>query len=209
MACPVRRFQSTGRPREFNGHGIAVHPVHAGTHNIAEGVAVVLLRGNAAGAGAGDTDSDAACGREQEVAGAAGGIDDGDAEETLYLVVGFRLDAIEYGIEGTIEQGLYQAVGRVVAARSLALVALGFVALGKGVSTAVIGEDGREFKEAFVDRAEFFGLHVSPVDGDEAGVVLEPGQAVYRLHEGPVRKAGAFEFGDDRVFEQSAEGGKG
>ena len=38
-------FNPQGDLREFNGHGIAVHPVHAGTHNIAEGAGAAGLAG--------------------------------------------------------------------------------------------------------------------------------------------------------------------
>ena len=83
------------------------------------------MEGNAAGAEAGDAGGDAAGGGQQKVAGAAGGIDDGDAEQGGCGILRFALDAIEDGIEGAVEQGLHEAVGCVVAAGLLALVALG------------------------------------------------------------------------------------
>ena len=141
------------------------------------------------------------------MAGAAGGVDDGDAEQSLNLVVGLGFDAIQHRVQGAIEQRLHQAVGRVVAAGGFALVAFGLVALGEGEAAALIHQDRGEFEEAFVDRAEFFGLHVAPVDGHEARVVFEPCQAVDGFHQRAIGKARAFEIGDD-VVEQSAERGE-
>ena len=192
---------------EFDGHRIAVHAVDAGAHHIAQSMAIVLGGRDAAGPRAGDARGNPPRGGQQEVAGAAGGIDDGDAEQSLDLVVRLGFHAIQHRVEGAIEQRLHQAIGRVIAAGGLALVALGFVALGEAEAAALIHQDRREFEEAFVDGAEFFGLHVAPVDGDEARVVLEPGQAVDGFHERAIRKARAFEIGND-VVEQAAERGK-
>ncbi len=73
------------------------------------------------------------------MAGAAGGVDDGDGEQRLGGIVGLGLDAVEHRVEGAVEQRLHQAVGRVVAAGGLALVALGLAALGEGEAAAVVG----------------------------------------------------------------------
>lgn len=71
----------------------------------------------------------------------------------------------------------------------------------------MIDENGSEFEETFVDGAKFFGLHVPPVDGDEARVLFEPSQTVDGIHQRAIGKTRAFEIGDD-VVEQSAERGK-
>ena len=49
----------------------------------------------------------------------------GDGEQRRGGIVGLGLDAVEHRVEGAVEQRLHQAVGRVVAAGGLALVALG------------------------------------------------------------------------------------
>ena len=192
---------------EFDGHGIAVYSVDAGADHITQSMAIVLGGRDAAGSGAGDAGGNSARRRQQEVAGAAGGIDDGDAEQSLNLVIRLGFDAIEDRVQGAIEKRLDQAIGRVVAARGFALVAFGLVTLGEGEAAALIDQDGSEFEKAFVDGAEFFGLHVAPVDGDEARVFFEPRQTVDGFHQCAIGKARAFEIGND-VVEQSAERGE-
>ena len=58
-----------------------------------------------------------------------------------------------------------------------------------GLSTA-LNRLRLQFEEGFVDGAQFLGLHRAPVDGDHAGFLVKPGEAVERLHEGAVAQAG-------------------
>ncbi len=155
-----------------HGHRVAVDAVDAGARHVAQRVAVVGRRGDAAGAGAREPGGDAARGREQEMAGAAGRIETVTREQRRRRVVGLGLDAVEHRIERAVEQRLHQAVGRVVAAGGLARVALGLAAFGEGEAAAVVGELRRELQQALVDRAQLLGLHVAPVHRHERRIVL-------------------------------------
>jgi hypothetical protein len=182
--------------------------VDAAADGIAKGMAVVGCGGQAAGAEARDASGDAAGGGQQEMPGAAGGIDDRDGEQGGGGILGFALDAIEDWIEGAVEQCLHKAVGGVVAAGLLALVALGLDTFSKSEAAAIECEAGSEFEQSFVDGAEFFGLHVAPVDGDDDAVVAEPGEAEDGFHEGAVGKTGSVEAGGAVLLEKAAEGGQ-
>lgn len=65
-----------------------------------------------------------------------------------------------------------------------------------------------EFEEGFVDRAQFLGLHRAPVDGDHAGLVREPGEAIERFHEGAVAQAGGLQVGQPVLGKEAAERGQ-
>ena len=171
-------------------------------------MAVVGSGWQAASADACDARGDAAGGAEQKMSGAAGRIDNRDSEQSGGGILRFALDAIKYRIKGAVEQGLHKAVGCVVAAGLLALVALGLETFGKSEAAAIEREAGSEFEQSFIDGAEFFSLHVAPVDGDDDAVVAEPGKAEDGLHEGAVRKAGCVEAGGAVLFEKAAEGGQ-
>ena len=163
--------------------------------------------GRALGPDAGQPRGDAAGGGQQEVARAAGGVDDREFQERLGGIVRLGLGLVEHGVERGVEQRLNEAVGRVVGAGGLALVALLLGRLGgEEQRLAVVAQLGLELEEGFVDRAQFLGLHRAPVDRDHAGFVGEPGEAVERLHEGAVAQAGGFEVGQLVLGEEAAEG---
>ena len=165
--------------------------------------------GRALGPDAGKPRGDAAGGGQQEVARAAGGIDDRELQERLGGIVRLGLGLVEHGVERGVEQRLNEAVGRVVGAGGLALVALLLGGLGgEDQRLTVIAQLGLEFEEGFIDRAQFLGLHRAPVDGDHAGFVGKPGEAVERLHEGAVAQAGGFKVGQLACGEEAAEGRK-
>ena len=144
----------------------------------------------------------------EHAARAAGGIDDRDGEQGGGGILSFALDAIEDWIEGAVEQCLHEAVGGVVAAGLLALVSLGLDTFSKGESAAIECKAGSEFEQSFVDGAEFFGLHVAPVDGNDNAVVAEPGETEDGFHEGTVGKTGSVEAGSAVLLEETAEGGQ-
>ena len=80
-----------------------------------------------------DVRREPARGGEQEVPGAAGRVDDGEPEQRLGRLLRVRRDGrCDDRLERAVEQHLHQAVGRVVAARGLARVALGLAAGGEG-----------------------------------------------------------------------------
>ena len=130
-------------------------------------------------------------GGQQEVARAAGGVDDEsfsrperDHPPRLF---------VEHGVKRCVEERLNQAVGRVVGAGGLALVTLLLRHVGcEDERLTVVAQLGLQFEEGFIDRAQFLRLHRAPVDGDHAGFVREPGEAVERLHEGLVAQAGVL-----------------
>ena len=77
-------LEPEGDAAEFDGHGVDVHAVEAAAGDLAEGVAVVVgADGSVGGAEFGEFFGEAAGGGEEEVAGAAGGIADGEAQESL------------------------------------------------------------------------------------------------------------------------------
>jgi hypothetical protein len=77
-------FQPEGDAAEFDGHRVDVHAVEAAAGDFAEGVAVVVgADGTVGGAEFGECFREAAGGGEQEMAGAAGGIADGDAKQSF------------------------------------------------------------------------------------------------------------------------------
>ena len=78
-------------------------------------------------------------------------------------------------------------------------------ALGKGEAAAVVGQARRQFEQALIDRAQFLGLHVAPIDRDEAGRLPQPGEPVDRLHQVAVGEAGALQIRDRLRLEQPAE----
>ena len=157
---------------ELDRHRVAVDAVDAGARHVAQRVAIVGRRGDAAGAGAREPRGDPPRRREQEMAGAAGRIEHRDREQRRGRIVGLGLDAVEHRVERAVEQRLHQAVGRVVAAAGLAGVALGLAAFGEGEAAAVVGEARRELQQALVDRAQLLGLHVAPVHRHEARILL-------------------------------------
>ena len=121
-------------------------------------------------------------------------------------IVRLGLGFVEHGVERGVEQRLNEAVGRVVGAGRLALVALLLRCFGCEVQGLTVDAQLRlKFEEGFIDRPKFLGLHRAPVDRDHAGLVREPGEAVERLHEGFVAQAGGFEVRQHVVGEETAE----
>ena len=174
--------------------------MQAGPRDIAQGMAKVRQRGRALGPMPGKARGDAAGGGQQEVARAAGGVDHGQLQQLV------RLGLVQHRVERGVEQRLNEAVGRVVGAGGLALVALLLGRLGgEDKRLAVVAQLGLQFEEGFIDRAQLLRLHRAPVDGDHAGFVGEPGEAVERLHEGLVAQAGGFEMGQTVVGKEAAE----
>ena len=178
--------------------------MQAGPRHIAQGVAEVGQRRCAFDPVAGKAGCDAPRGGQQEVARAAGGVDDGKVQQLVGI--GF----VQHRIEGCIEQRLHQRVGRVVRPGGLALVALllgGFC--GKDEGLAIVAKLGLQFQQGFIDRTQLLGFHRAPVDGDHAGFIRQPRQAIERLHKGLVTQAGGFEVGQTVICEKAAEGWKG
>src|SRR4051794_36722650 len=82
---------------------------------------------------------------------------------------------------------------------------LRFVSLGKDEAATVVGQAGRELKQALVYRAQFLGLHVAPVHRHESRVILEPGQTIDRLHQAAVIEPGHLQIRQGSPREQPIE----
>jgi len=170
----------------------------------------ILLRRCAIRTDTGDARRNPSCRREQEVTRAAGRVDDRKFQQRLGGIVRLGLGLVEDGVEGCVEQRLNEAVGRVVRAGGLTLVALLLGGLGgEDQRLAVIAQLWLQFEEGFVDGPQFFSLHRAPVDWDDSGFLVEPGEPVERLHEGAVTQAGGFEVGQLVSGEKPAECGEG
>lgn len=77
-------FEPEGNAAEFDGHGVEIDAVEAATGDLAEGVAVVVGADGAVwGFDFGEFFCEAAGGGEEEMAGAAGGVADTQAQESM------------------------------------------------------------------------------------------------------------------------------
>src|SRR6202030_3665465 len=114
--------------------------------------------------------------------------------------------AVEHRVERAVEQHLHETVGGVVAAARLAGVALCLAALSESEAAPVVSEARGELQEALVDRAQLLGFHVAPVHGHEARILLQPGQAVERLHKAAVGKLGSLQIRYRSMHAEPVEG---
>ena len=98
------------------------------------------------------------------MAGAAGGVADGEVEQRRDPFFGGRRGAhglVEQRVERGVEQALDQRGGRVVGAGLFPLVA-GQCLQRVGELLGVVAGD--QFQQGLVDAAEFFGAEVAEVD---------------------------------------------
>ena len=128
---------------------------------------------------------------EQEVARAAGGVDDAHRQDRVRPPAA----GVEDGVERGVEQRLHQSVGRVVRAGRVARVALRLGALAERQRSAAAGKTWDEFQKALIDRAKLFGLHVAPVDpvARDGFGVRDPGHAEQCLVPERVADGGGVE----------------
>jgi hypothetical protein len=130
-------------------------------------------------------------GSEQEVAGTARRIDDRQRQQSLGWIGGLSLSAVENGIERRVEQRLHQAVGCVVGAASLTLVAFCLGGIGRELQgPAVISELRLQLKQGFIDRAKLLGFHGPPIDRYHSLAFDEPAQAIDRGEESAIGEPG-------------------
>ena len=156
----------------------------------------------------GDTGGGPASGGEQEVAGPASGIDDGELQDFGRRIGGIAgLCRVEHRVERGGQQELHQAVGGIVAAGRLAFVSfVRGIAHGEGEVAGLQMHDGDKFEQAFVDRAEFLGLHIAPVHaGHGLSVGPEPGEMPDGLEQAAVGDPGPGQVGEVQRDEDSAE----
>lgn len=115
------------------------------------------------------------------MAGAAGGVTDGQVQECgdLLFCAAARACRVKQGIQGGIEQALDQGGGCVVGTRLLPFVA-GENFKGVGPLVGVVVRD--QFKQRLVDAAEFFGAQVAEVHPAQRAAVagLDQGQRADR-----------------------------
>ncbi len=122
----------------------------------------------------------------------AGGIDDVESEDSVRAAC--RFGPIEHRIERAVEQRLYQAIGRVVAAGNFSRVPPRFRAAGEGEGAAMVLAHRHEFEQPLINRTQFLGRHVAPVDSDTTIIVQQPAQLEDRRHEGAIRKLGIIQI---------------
>ena len=195
---------------ELDRERVAIDAVDAAGHDLAERVLKLDLGGRAGAAELGDAGGRPARGAEQEVAGAAGGIENRQAQDGGDGVRGVaRFGRVQDRVEGGIQEELHERFGGVVGAGLLALVAAGLAAFGEGEGAGVGRGTRRQLEQALVDRAQFLGLHVAPVDpAERLALGAEPGKAPDRGQQAAVGDAGCGEILSRVVGEEAAEGGQ-
>lgn len=157
---------------------------------------------------------DAAGGDDEEMAGAAGGVADGDFQEVLGIpglpvLLGDR-------VERDLEQLIDERRGRVVRASGLALVAAQILQPEAGFGSINLGF---EFEQRLVDSSQFFRVEMLVVDAVDAPLLVpERGEEADGRQEAFVggfaaaQEVGSETFSAQRVSgaeEQAGEGGEG
>ncbi len=183
--------------------------------DLAQRVAVIGgQRATVGGRQPGDFLGDAAGGCKEEVARTAGRVADAEFEQRLYRlprVGGQRLR--DHRVERALDQFLHQAVGRVIRAAELARIALG-AAPGlcrcvadeaEAANAGAQGQFGHQFEQAFVDAAEFLGIHVAVIDARQRGAVAEEAEAEERAEQRLVVELGGVEVRALRGVEEATE----
>ncbi len=166
-------FDPEGDATELDGEGVLVHAIDAVSDDVADGFADAFGGGLVlVGSDAGELLAQAACGSQQEMTGAAGGVNDADGEEGLLL--GFcgvgALEALAHdGFEGGADELGDQVGRRVVGAGGLALGAR--VEL-EGGEAAGGGNAGLVIEKAFVDRTELFDVEGREVHAAYGGGLI-------------------------------------
>jgi len=203
----VEGLQPQRHLAQLDRHRVHVHPVEAAGDDVAQGGAKRLGRGLLlAGPDGGEALGDAVGGGDEEVAGAAGGIADGEVEERP-LGIGAGGGLVEQGVEGGVEQAEDEACGGVVAPRRLPLVAGGGLELEDG---GVGVQRGVELEQGLVDRAQLLGAQVAVVHRPAQAPLVEEGEGAHGVEEVAVRKLGAVEAGRRLGGEEeAAQGGQG
>jgi hypothetical protein len=149
------------------------------------------------------------------VAGAAGGIADGDGEEGLDGAVGLRGEAVgDDGIEGGLDEFHHQRIRGVERTGGLAGIARGGACIGDAGEAEDAGwqiQSRDEFEQRLINRTEFLGAHVPVVDGAAftAFLVEEPAQLPHGGKDVAIGERGAVEVGALAVSKESSEGGQG
>ena len=157
-------FQPERDLGQLGGHRVDVDAVDAAADDAAQrGPDDGVGRLGLAGFLGGDALGDPAGGGDEEVAGAAGGVADGEVEQRRdpFLGGSVRAGLVEQRVERGVEQALDQRGRRVVGAGLLALVA-GQCLQRVGELLGVVARD--QFQQGLVDAAEFLGAEVAEVD---------------------------------------------
>ena len=125
-------------------------------------------------------------GGKEKVAGATGGVENGDGEDGLFLVVGCGEPLLHERIDHARHLLVHEARGRVVAAGRLAGVAGGesFLRDAHESEGALLTRDrGHKFEERFIYRAQFLCAEVTVIDELVRAVHLRPAQGARRFEE--------------------------
>ena len=211
----LHRLHPERRLAKLDGKRIAVHPVDAMLHYLAQRM---LPRGLVGGVGvrldAGDFTRETAGRRQQEVPRSTGRIDDPQVQNGAARILraggqGLRDDRIERGPNQLAHQGRRRVVG----AGQLALGSLRFVSAavageGEGPRRGVHVDDGPKLQEALVDGPQFLGVHVAVVDAGERVAGAEEREGADRFEQVFVGDGGAVEVGAFAAAEETAQGGQ-
>ena len=192
---------------QLDGHGVEVHAVDAASDDVAQGALHVWGAGfEAVAADLGESVGGAACGGDEEVSRAAGGVHDGQGQEGVFGGWGLA-SAVKDGFEGGVEEAIDERRGGVVAAGGLAVVAGGVFEAQGGDGGADLGD---ALHEGLVDAAEFVGLDAGPVDGAADVAVLDDAEGFEGVKEVLVGQGGGGEVWEGVLAPQEApQGGQG
>ena len=200
----VEGFQPQRYLRQLRGERVQVYAIDTAPHYVTQRFADALRwRLRVAGADRGDPLGDPAGGGDEEVAGATGGVADGEREQRR-LGVGLAFGAVEHGVECGVEQAVDERGGRVVGTGRLAVVAgrrQQFVDAHLGIP------GGHELQQRLVDRAEFFGTEIAVIHdplGPSSGFSHQA-EVAHRLEQGLVGELAVAEQVERAGFEESPD----
>ncbi len=138
--------------------------------------------------------------------GAARGINDRKIKDRLFAAICFCI--VQHGIKSAVEQRLNQTVWRVVAPRRFANIPSRLVASCESEIPTMVGACRNKFQQPLIDRSEFLGGHVAPVDAHPRLVVVNKGQAVDRVQEMFVGNPSFVQVRRQALIKETAEGGQ-
>ena len=211
------RFHPQRGLAQIDGQRIAIDAVDAVLRDCAQGAAAGVFVGYAGvRLEFGEAGGHAPRRGQQKMARAAGRVDDLEGEDRLprvravFAAGGGVENGVEHGVEGRANQFVDQRGGRVVRAGQLALGAAGLFAgaAGEVERPCFRVHRGAQLEQAFVNRAEFFGIHVAVVDAGQGLAGLEEGEFAHGFEQARVGQGRAVEPGALVGAEKAAEGGQ-
>ena len=206
------RFHPQRRAAQIDRQRVAVHAVDAVLRDCAQGAAAGVVVGYAGVRFEfGEAGGHAPRRGQQEMPRAAGRIDDLEGEDCRPRVFALGGGALENGVERRADQFVDQRGRRVVRAGQLALGAAGLFAgaAGEVERPGFRVHCGAQVEQAFVNRAEFLGIHVAVVDAGKRPAGGQEGEAAHGCEQAIVGDGRVVEAGALGGAEQAAQGGQG